>query len=428
MLDLHQRQEIIELMHREIVPAIGCTEPIAVALCVAKAREILGEIPEKIDVFLSKNIIKNAMGVGIPGTGMIGLPIAIALGAIIGKSDYKLQVLKDLTQKDVENAKTYIDKERINISLKDNCPNNLYIEVHCYYKDNQSIAIIQGGHDNFTYVKKNNQIIYKNDYSENEDNGFNVNLNFDEVYEFSTKSPIDEIKFILDAAEMNKNALLISMKGEYGHQLKNILSSEKAKEIVGNNILNTMIAATAGACDLRMDGAMVPVMSTAGSGNQGIAATLPVTLFAQSLSSNEDQLIRALTLSNLMVIYIKQKLGKLSPLCGCVVASTGSSCGITYLLGGSKSQISFAAKNMIASITGMICDGAKPSCSLKIATSIYTAALSALMAIDNNVVSHYEGIIDDDIEKTIENLAIIGKKGMRETDNIILEIMTNKNI
>lgn len=428
MLDLHQRQEIIELMHREIVPAIGCTEPIAVALCVAKAREILGEIPEKIDVFLSKNIIKNAMGVGIPGTGMIGLPIAIALGAIIGKSDYKLQVLKDLTQKDVENAKTYIDKERINISLKDNCPNNLYIEVHCYYKDNQSIAIIQGGHDNFTYVEKNNQIIYKNDYSENEDNGFNVNLNFDEVYEFSTKSPIDEIKFILDAAEMNKNALLISMKGEYGHQLKNILSSEKAKEIVGNNILNTMIAATAGACDLRMDGAMVPVMSTAGSGNQGIAATLPVTLFAQSLSSNEDQLIRALTLSNLMVIYIKQKLGKLSPLCGCVVASTGSSCGITYLLGGSKSQISFAAKNMIASITGMICDGAKPSCSLKIATSIYTAALSALMAIDNNVVSHYEGIIDDDIEKTIENLAIIGKKGMRETDNIILEIMTNKNI
>lgn len=428
MLDLHQRQEIIELMHREIVPAIGCTEPIAVALCVAKAREILGEIPEKIDVFLSKNIIKNAMGVGIPGTGMIGLPIAIALGAIIGKSDYKLQVLKDLTQKDVENAKTYIDKERINISLKDNCPNNLYIEVHCYYKDNQSIAIIQGGHDNFTYVEKNNQIIYKNDYSENEDNGFNVNLNFDEVYEFSTKSPIDEIKFILDAAEMNKNALLISMKGEYGHQLKNILSSEKAKEIVGNNILNTMIAATAGACDLRMDGAMVPVMSTAGSGNQGIAATLPVTLFAQSLSSNEDQLIRALTLSNLMVIYIKQKLGKLSPLCGCVVASTGSSCGITYLLGGSKSQISFAAKNMIASITGMICDGAKPSCSLKIATSIYTAALSALMAIDNNVVSHYEGIIDDDIEKTIENLAVIGKKGMRETDNIILEIMTNKNI
>lgn len=428
MLDLHQRQEIIELMHREIVPAIGCTEPIAVALCVAKAREILGEIPEKIDVFLSKNIIKNAMGVGIPGTGMIGLPIAIALGAIIGKSDYKLQVLKDLTQKDVENAKTYIDKERINISLKDNCLNNLYIEVHCYYKDNQSIAIIQGGHDNFTYVEKNNQIIYKNDYSENEDNGFNVNLNFDEVYEFSTKSPIDEIKFILDAAEMNKNALLISMKGEYGHQLKNILSSEKAKEIVGNNILNTMIAATAGACDLRMDGAMVPVMSTAGSGNQGIAATLPVTLFAQSLSSNEDQLIRALTLSNLMVIYIKQKLGKLSPLCGCVVASTGSSCGITYLLGGSKSQISFAAKNMIASITGMICDGAKPSCSLKIATSIYTAALSALMAIDNNVVSHYEGIIDDDIEKTIENLAVIGKKGMRETDNIILEIMTNKNI
>jgi L-cysteine desulfidase len=428
MLDLSQRQEIIELMHKEIVPAIGCTEPIAVALCVAKAREILGEIPEKIDVLLSKNIIKNAMGVGIPGTGMIGLPIAIALGATIGKSDYKLQVLKDLTQNDVENAKTYIDKGRINISLKENCPNNLYIEVHCYYKENQSIAIIQGAHDNFTYIEKNNKIIYKQDYRENKDNGSNVDLNFDQVYDFSIETPLEEIKFILDAAEMNKNASIISMDGDYGHQIKNILSSEKAKEIIGENILNTIIAATAGACDLRMDGAMVPVMSTAGSGNQGIAATLPVTLFAESFNCEKEQLIRALTLSNLMVIYIKQKLGKLSPLCGCVVASTGSSCGITYLLGGDKSQISFAAKNMIASITGMICDGAKPSCSLKIATSIYTAALSALMAIDNNVVSHHEGIIDDDIEKTIENLADIGKRGMRETDNVILEIMTNKNI
>ena len=176
-----------------------------------------------------------------------------------------------------------------------------------------------------------------------------------------------------------------------------------------------------------MDGAMVPVMSTAGSGNQGIAATLPVTIFSQSFECTEDQLIRALTLSNLMVIYIKQKLGKLSPLCGCVVASTGACCGITYLLGGSKSQISFAAKNMIASITGMICDGAKPSCSLKIATSIYTAALSALMAIENKVVSHHRRHIDDDLEKTINNLARIGTKGMQETDNVILEIMTNKN-
>lgn len=427
MLDITQRQEIINLMHREIVPAIGCTEPIAVALCVAKAREILGSVPEKIDVFLSKNIIKNAMGVGIPGTGMIGLPIAIALGATIGKSEYKLEVLKDLTIQDVEYSKSFIEDGKINISLKENCPNNLYIEVHCQAKDNKSIAIIQGAHDNFTYLAKNNQIIYQQDFIGNEDSNFKIDLDYDKIFEFTIETPIEDIKFILDAAEMNKNASIISKDGDYGHQITKTLSSEIAKKIIGDNILNDIISSTAGACDLRMDGAMVPVMSTAGSGNQGIAATLPVTIFAQSFECTEDQLIRALTLSNLMVIYIKQKLGKLSPLCGCVVASTGACCGITYLLGGSKSQISFAAKNMIASITGMICDGAKPSCSLKIATSIYTAALSSLMAIENKVVSHHEGIIDKDLEKTINNLAKIGTKGMQETDNVILEIMTNKN-
>lgn len=426
MLDLTQRQEIINLMHREIVPAIGCTEPIAVALCVAKAREILGSVPEKIDVFLSKNIIKNAMGVGIPGTGMIGLPIAIALGAMIGKSAYKLEVLKDVTIQDVEYGKSFIEDGKINISLKENCPDNLYIEVHCHAKDNKSIAIIQGAHDNFTYLAKNNQIIYQQDYIGNEDNNFKIDLDYDKIFEFTIDTPLEEIKFILDAAEMNKNASIISKDGDYGHQITKTLSSEIAKKIIGDNILNDIISSTAGACDLRMDGAMVPVMSTAGSGNQGIAATLPVTIFAQSFECPEDKLIRSLTLSNLMVIYIKQKIGKLSPLCGCVVASTGACCGITYLLGGSKSQISFAAKNMIASITGMICDGAKPSCSLKIATSIYIAALSSLMALENKVVSHHEGIIDNDLEKTINNLAKIGTKGMQETDNVILEIMTNK--
>ncbi|HQJ58891.1 MAG TPA: serine dehydratase subunit alpha family protein, partial [Bacteroidales bacterium] len=268
MLDLTQRQEIINLMHREIVPAIGCTEPIAVALCVAKARETLGDIPEKIDVFLSKNIIKNAMGVGIPGTGMIGLPIAIALGATIGKSAYKLEVLKDVTMRDVEYGKRFIEDDKINISLKENCPDNLYIEVHCHAKDNKSIAIIRGAHDNFTYLAKNNQIIYQQDYIGNEDNSFKIDLDYDKILEFTTETPIEELEFILDAADMNKNASIISKNGDYGHQIAKILSSEIANKIIGENILNDIISSTAGACDLRMDGAMVPVMSTAGSGNQ----------------------------------------------------------------------------------------------------------------------------------------------------------------
>ena len=187
-----------------------------------------------------------------------------------------------------------------------------------------------------------------------------------------------------------------------------------------------MVASTAGACDVRMAGALIPVMSNSGSGNQGIAATMPVLTYAEQMKSSEEELIRALILSNLMMIYIKQHIGRLSALCGCVVASTGASCGITYLMGGSYAQITFATKNMIANITGMICDGAKPSCALKIASGVSTASLSALMAIENEVVTSQEGIIDDDVDQTIRNLAIIGTEGMVETDKIVLEILTQK--
>lgn len=426
MLSSEERKEIKNLIQSEITPAIGYTEPIAVALCVAKAKEIIGSIPEKIDVLLSKNIIKNAMGVGIPGTGMVGLPIAIALGALIGKSENKLQLLKDVQPRDVEKGKKYISENRINIYLKENCPNNLYIETHCYVDSEKSVVIIEGAHDNFTYIEKNNKILLNQSYESNDKNDNVVQLTFNKIYEYAIETPIEELEFILEAADMNKLASIQSFIGNYGHQISKILTSEKAKSILGDNILNRIIAATAGACDLRMDGAMVPVMSTAGSGNQGIAATIPVLIFAEETNCDKKKLIRALILSNLTVIYIKQKIGKLSPLCGCVVASTGSSCAITYLMNGNKLQISHAAKNMIASITGLICDGAKPSCSLKIATSIYTALLSSLMAIDNKVVLSNEGIIDDDIDKTINNLAAIGNIGMKNTDNIILDIMTKK--
>ena len=187
-----------------------------------------------------------------------------------------------------------------------------------------------------------------------------------------------------------------------------------------------MLIATAGACDVRMDGAKLAVMSNSGSGNQGIAATLPVLSYAEEIGADEQTLIRALVLSNLAVIYIKQHLGRLSALCGCVVASTGSSCGITYLMGGTYEQITFATKNMIGNITGMICDGAKPSCSLKITSGTSTALLSAVMAIENGMVSKQEGIVDEDVDQTIRNMAKIGKEGMLETDKVVLDIMTNK--
>lgn len=431
MLSSEERKDIRALMQREIIPAIGCTEPVSVSLCVAKATEVLGKIPDRIEVYLSANVLKNAMGVGIPGTGMIGLPIAVALGAQIGKSKYELEVLRDLMPEDVKRGKKYIEENRIKIELKNNINDKLYIEVICFLEKQYSKAIIRSSHTRFTHIEKNGEtLLIKETQTEQENDSLlgasDDALTFRKVYDFATESPIEELRFILEAAKMNREASMQSQKNNYGHNVAKSIISERGKIMFGNNLHSKMISSTAGACDARMDGALIPVMSNSGSGNQGVAATLPVLTYAEEMNSDEESLIRALIISHLSVIYIKQYMGRLSALCGCVMASTGSSCGITYLMGGKYENVVYSAKNMIANITGMICDGAKPSCALKIASGVSTASLSALMAIENKVVTAQEGIIDEDIDKTIRNLALIGKSGMLETDKIVLDIMTSK--
>jgi L-cysteine desulfidase len=428
MIPKTEREQIIALINREVVPAIGCTEPIAVALCVAKATETLGCRPEKIQAFLSANILKNAMGVGIPGTGMIGLPIAIALGALIGKSEYQLEVLKDSTPEAVEEGKKLIDAQTINISLKEGIEEKLYIEIKCKAGDNEATAIISGGHTRFVYISKNEEILLnKESHSTNESESDDIELSLRKVYDFATTSPIEELAFILETRNLNKSAAERSFKGSYGHQLGKTLNSKKNENLMmGDNTFTHILSYTSAACDARMAGAMIPVMSNSGSGNQGITATLPVVVYAEDNHKSEEELIRALVLSHLTVIYIKQSLGRLSALCGCVVAATGSSCGITYLMGGNYEQITYAVKNMIANITGMICDGAKPSCALKLTSGVSTAVLSAILAMENKCVTSVEGIIDNDVDRSIRNLTRIGSQGMNETDKLVLEIMTNK--
>ena len=427
MMTKSEREQIIALINREVIPAIGCTEPIAVALCVAKATETLGCQPEKIKALLSANILKNAMGVGIPGTGMIGLPIAIALGALIGKSEYQLEVLKDSTPEAVEQGKKLIDSQAIDIALKLGIEEKLYIEVICEANGKKATAIISGGHTHFTYIARDEEIILnKQSVSTTSVNTDDIELTLQKVHEFATTAPIDEIRFILETRNLNKKAAERSFKGNYGHQLGKTLNSANTNLMMGDNTFTHILSYTSAACDARMAGAMIPVMSNSGSGNQGITATLPVVVYAEDNQKTEEELIRALILSHLTVIYIKQSLGRLSALCGCVVAATGSSCGITYLMGGNYEQISFAVKNMIANITGMICDGAKPSCALKLASGVSTAILSAVLAMENKCVTSVEGIIDDDVDQCIRNLTLIGSKGMNETDKLVLDIMTHK--
>ena len=427
MITETERKRIIDLIHQEVVPAIGCTEPIAVALCVAKATETLGTKPEKINVLLSANILKNAMGVGIPGTGMIGLPIAIALGALIGKSEYQLEVLKDSTPDVVEEGKRFIEEKRIHISLKENIEEKLYIEVCCEAGDDKAIAVIAGGHTSFIYIERNGEVLFQKQHTascEKEEECLELTLR--KVYDFALNTPLDEISFILETARLNKAAAERSFEGNYGHGLGKMLRGTYEHKVMGDSVFSHILSYTSGACDARMAGAMIPVMSNSGSGNQGISATLPVLVFAEENDKSEEELIRALMLSHLTVIYIKQSLGRLSALCGCVVAATGSSCGITWLMGGTYEQITFAVQNMIANLTGMICDGAKPSCALKVTTGVSTAVLSAIMAMENRCVTSVEGIIDEDVDQSIRNLTKIGSKGMNETDKLVLEIMTGK--
>ena len=421
-------KEIIALIKREVVPAIGCTEPAAVALCTAYATEALGCRPDRIDVALSANMLKNAMGVGIPGTGMTGLPIAVALGALIGKSGYSLEVLRDVCPQAVEEAKAYLAGDPVHIGLTADSDEVLYIEVRCGAGERRARAIIARDHTRLVYLEGPDgpKVDRRAELGRPAAEAAEGDLTLRRVFEFATTAPLEDIAFIDEARRLNEAAAEAALKGNYGHELGKTLSRPLGKGIMGDSIFSHIISATSSACDARMAGAKIPVMSNSGSGNQGIAATLPVVVFARENHNTEEELTRALVLSHLTAIYIKQSLGKLSCLCGCVVASTGSSCGMTYLMGGGYEQVAASVKNMIANLAGMVCDGAKPSCALKVSSGVSTAVLSAMLAVQNHSVSSVEGLIEDDVDRCIHNLTRLGSIGMQETDKMVLDIMTHK--
>lgn len=427
-MNKNEREAIIALIKREVVPAVGCTEPAAVSLAVAKATELLGSLPEKINLSLSGNIIKNAMGVGIPGTGMIGLPIAVALGALIGRSEYQLEVLRDVNPEAVERGRDYIAQDRIKIVLAEDAPNNLWIDVKVSAGGHSARAIIGYQHTRFVLLKKDNETIL-DATAETQDSSSSSSkdpeLTFSKVWDFATTAPLDEIEFIMEAKRLNKAAAEFALAGDYGHSLGNTLRHH-GNQWFGDTPLSHMVGVTSAACDARMGGAPIPVMSNSGSGNQGITATMPVVAFAEDTNASHEQTVRALALSNLTSIYIKQSLVRLSALCGCVVASTAASAAIVYLMGGDYEKACYTVKNMVANLTGMICDGAKPACALKISSGVSTAMMSAMMAMNDKCVSSAEGIVCDDVDQTVHNLTGIGREAMSVTDKYVLNLMTHK--
>ena len=443
--------ELIELIHREVKPALGCTEPIAVALAVAKAVEVLAENCTScsgdcsawrltagfhVTVEVSGNILKNGMGVGIPGTGMIGLPVAAALGAVCGKSRYGLEVLSDLCPDAVARAKELVAAKHVEIKLADT-DRKLYVKAFVQLGErsgeadtpsHQACAVIEDDHDKIVETSLDGRILTSTARSQAETEEKSVRdygLTVREICDFARDAAFEDIRFILQDRELNLALAEEGLKGPYGLCVGRTIRANQ-EEVFGDDFMSYAMGMTAAASDARMAGCTLPAMSNSGSGNQGITVSMPIIAYAIRNGIDDERLARALILSNLVAIHIKGYLGKLSALCGCVVASTGSACGIVYLKNGGYEAVCASIKNMIGNITGMVCDGAKVGCAMKVASGVSSAIQSAILAMNGICVSENDGIIDRDIEKTIANLGAVGSVGMQSTDNLILQIMTCK--
>lgn len=421
------RELYLKTLKKEVVPSEGCTEPIAIAYAASIAAEHLkGEIKE-VNIYLSKNVIKNALGVGIPGTGGVGIEIAAALGISIQKSYKKLTILSNFTEDELKKANEIVDKNIINIKQK-NTHKALYIEVELLAETSKSKVIIEDTHTNVTLIECDDEIIMDNNSEVNEDLEEDYKLfKIADIYNFAKEADFDDIKFILESAKMNEKVSEEGLKGDYGLQVGSKIIQKGNFNLFSNDASNKIIAASAAASDARMDGCAMPIMTTAGSGNQGIACSIPVAQTARLLDKSEEELARALVLSNLVTIRIKKHMGRLSPLCGAGIAgATGASCGITYLLGGDLENINYCINNMISDLSGMICDGAKETCALKIATGTNAAIQCANLAMNGISATANDGIVAKDVEETIESIETLIQNGFKNVDDTILNIMLEK--
>ena len=437
-----REQEIIQLIRKEVKPALGCTEPIAVALAVAKAMETAqdncSDLKESwryaadymLSIQVSGNILKNGMGVGIPGTGMVGLHIAAALGAVCGKSSYGLEVLHDLDNAAISKAKEIAQTVDISLAETDH---KLYVKANVTLKNGHiSCAVIEDDHDRIVETWYDSTLLTSLRGTEGQQDmnpdksTLEYGLTVKEIFDFSRTVAYDDIRFILESRTLNLALAEEGLKGCYGLKVGYAITLEGNKEVFGNDFLSYAMSLTAAASDARMAGCTLAAMSNSGSGNQGITVTMPVIAYSIKYKTTDEELARALVMSHLIAIHIKGYLGKLSALCGCVIASTGAACGLVYLRGGDYEQVCSAIKNMIGNITGMVCDGAKVGCAMKVASGVSSALQSAVLAREGICISEHDGIIEKDIEKTIRNLGRIGSVGMEHTDEMILDIMVCK--
>lgn len=418
-------QALLQILKNELQPALGCTEPVAVAYATAKAARLLPETPERVTLRLSRNIVKNAMGVGIPGTDAVGAEMAAALGAVAGDPDLVLEVLQKVTPEDVVRAEALLHRGGVTLELAET-PDKLYIEAVCRRGEECSRVVIRGRHSDIALIEKNGQVLFSAGQTQSSAAAAVYGLKTREIWEAVHRFSMEDLAFLQTAIDVNREIAGEGLRQDYGLGLGRQLMKEGPEE-EKPSIIDYAVAMTTAAADARMAGCTFPVMTLCGSGNQGLTATLSVTAAAQRLNANREGMLRALALSCLVTIHVKEQLGRLSALCGCGIgAAIGAGCAFVYLQGGDYLAVQACIQNMVADISGIICDGAKPGCSLKIATSLQSAWQCARLALHHVAAGGLDGIVDDDVEKTIHNLGTLGSAGMQTTDGVILQMMVEK--
>ena len=430
------RTNLIDILKAEVKPAVGCTEPVAVALACAKAKELLGEEVVKNKILVSPNVYKNAMCVGIPGTDRLGLKIAVAMGLVGGKSEDGLTLLEGLTEEQVRESERYVDTTPISIEPLDT-KEKVVIDVTLEGENNKSRVLIKTKHDNFVFIQQNDLVLLdqvdgyaEKDEVQTEEKKENImdNITIQEIVTNIENMDLEDIKFLLDGIEMNTDMAKYGLENKIGIGVGRGIKESIEEGLLGDGIMTKAMLLTAAASDARMGGAKLPVMSSNGSGNHGLTAILPIVAYAQKYPQSDEKMAKALAISHLITAYVKNFTGRLSAVCGCgVAASTGASAGISWLMDGNINHIYGAIENMIADLSGMICDGAKAGCALKLSSAASAAVQSAVIAKQGYSVPALNGIVGTRVEESIQNLGRVSDKGMQITDEIILNVMNDMN-
>ena len=421
----------IGAVREEVKPALGCTEPISLALAAAVAAAKLDGEPERIEAWVSPNLMKNGMGVTVPGTGMVGLPVAAALGALGGNAAAGLEVLKTATSRSIAGAKAMLAAGKVRVMIQSPCDDILYARAKVWCGNAWTSATITGEHTRIVEIANQDAVLFQQSEERPQtvaDSPLSAlaDASLADIFQFISRVPLERIRFILEAARLNGALSEAGLAGKWGLHIGATLKKQCARGLLADDLSTAIVIRTSAASDARMGGATLPAMSNSGSGNQGIAATVPVMVVAEYFNADDERLARALMLSHLSAIYIHYQLPKLSALCAATTASMGAAAGMAWLVDGRYDTIAIAIGNMIGDISGMICDGASNSCAMKVSTSVSAAWKAVLMALDNTAVSGNDGIVAHDVEHSIANLCALACQSMQHTDRQIIEIMANK--